>query len=156
MKLLHYETVFEIGLRSFPWGGLLHPAIAIVIGVPLFLFAKSKELYRLVGGAAALFGALLVFIMAIELVPEYISLRRAYVKGDSSVVEGVVENFHPAPALGAAGEYFSVSGVVFTYDALESTPCFHNAPYRKGPIRPGMGVRIYYRNNCIQKMDIRK
>ena len=152
----HYETAFEIGLRSFPWSGLLHPAIAIVIGVPLFLFSKGKKFYGLVGLVLAIFGALLVLILAIKLVPEYVSLRRAYASGDSAIVEGVVENFQPAPILGAARESFSVGGVVFRYNALDVTPCFHDAPFRKGPIRPGLEVRVFYRDSCIQRVDIRR
>jgi len=150
----HYETVFEIGLKSFPWADALHPAIAVVIGVPLFLFSKGKKFYGLVGLVLAIFGAFLVLIMAMVLVPKYISLRRAYVGGNSTIVEGVVENFHPAPTLGAARESFSVNGTVFDYNALDSTPCFHDAPFRKGPIRPGLEVRIFYRDGCIQRVDV--
>jgi len=156
VMLPHYDTVFEIGLRSFPWANLLHPGIAVVIGVPLFLFSKGKKLYGLVGLVLAMFGALLVLIAAITLVPEYVSLRRAYVRGNSTIVEGIVENFDPAPILGVARESFSVGGVLFTYNALDATPCFHDAPYRKGPIRPGLEVRIFYREACIQRVDIRR
>lgn len=150
------QTIFEIGLRSFPWAGLLHPAISVAIGVSLFLFAKGKEIYQLVGGFLAIFGAFLVLIMAITLVSEYVPLRRAYTSGDSSIVEGVVEDFHPAPVLGAARESFSVGGVLFAYNALDDTPCFHDAPYRHGPIRQGLEVRIFYRDGCIQRVDVRQ
>jgi hypothetical protein len=156
MMMPHYETVFEIGLRSFPWAEMFHPAIAVAIGVPLFLFAKGKTIYQAVGIVVAIFGAFLFLIVAITLVSEYVPLRHAYASGDSSIAEGVVENFHPAPVLGPAIESFSVRGVVFTYNALDSTPCFHDAPYRKGPIRPGLEVRIFYRDGCIQRVDVRQ
>jgi len=156
MMMPNYQTIFEIGLRSFPWAGALHPAIAVIIGVSLFLFAKGKEIYQLVGGFLAIFGAFLVLIMTITLVSKYVPLRRAYTSGDSSIVEGVVGNFQPAPVLGAARESFSVGGVVFTYNALDDTPCFHDAPYRHGPIRQGLEVRIFYRDGCIQRVDMRR
>ncbi len=150
----HYETVFEIGLRSFPWANALHPAIFVVIGLLLFRFAKDKTAYQALGLILAIFGALFVLIAVMVFVPKYVSLRRAYVGGDSTIVQGVVENFHPAPTLGAARESFSVSGTAFDYNALDSTPCFHDAPFRKGPIRPGLEVRIFYRDGCIQRVDV--
>jgi hypothetical protein len=35
-----------------------------------------------------------------------------------------VENFHPAPPLAPAKESFSVKQIVFSYNALDPTPCF--------------------------------
>jgi hypothetical protein len=150
-----YETIFALGPSSFPWAHLLHPGIAMIIGVPLFLFGRN-EWCRLAGGVAAIFGALLLVISAIVLVPQYVSLRHAYLKGESSVLEGAVEDFHPAPRLGPATESFTVNGTVFTYNALDSTPCFHDAPFRRGPIRPGLKIRIFYHGQCIQRIDVRR
>jgi hypothetical protein len=90
----------------------------------------------------------------VRLVPNFIAQRHAYRNGDSSVVEGTVEYFHPAPELGAAKEFFRVNGVNFLYNVLDSTPCFHNSPLQRGPIRQGLTVRIYYKDECIQRVDI--
>jgi hypothetical protein len=76
------------------------------------------------------------------------------VSGKSVVVEGIIQNFRPAPALGPATESFSVNGIVFSYDALEDTPCFHDAPIHRGPIQEGLKVRIPYNDSCIQRIDI--
>jgi hypothetical protein len=156
-----YETIFEIGYGTFPWGDLFHPGIAIVIGGLLVLFGHrvfggKKEVHQILGAVLASLGVFFLFLMAIAVLPRFVSLRQAYVKGDSSIVEGVVENFRPAPALGAADESFSVQGIVFRYNSLDSTPCFHNAPYHKGPIRLGLEVRIYYGEQCIQRVDVRR
>src|SRR5690349_23401847 len=85
---LRYETIFEIGLRSFPWASLLHPMIALVVGLPLFLFGMRKPLYRYIGAAVACFGILVMVLATITFVPEYVSLRGAYARGESSIVQG--------------------------------------------------------------------
>jgi hypothetical protein len=59
-----------------------------------------------------------------------------------------------APALGPAIESFSVSGTPFSYNALDDTPCFHNAPVHRGPIREGLNVRLHYYEGCIQRVEV--
>jgi hypothetical protein len=152
---MNYRTVFEIGLRSFPWGGLLHPVPAILVGLLLFRFGRSKQIYQAVGIILAALAGLFFCVGAVALVPTFVELRHASKSGNSSVVEGVVENFHPAPDLGPAKESFYVNGINFSYNALDLTPCFHNAPIRKGPIRQGLNVRIFYKDACIQRVDVR-
>ena len=44
--------------------------------------------------------------------------------------------------------------VTFVYYPGSSTPCFANAPLRRGPIRSGAVVRIHYFEGCIQRVDI--
>jgi hypothetical protein len=151
-----YNTVFEIGFRSFPWNVLFHPVPFILIGLLLFRFGKGKQIYLATGIILAAVAAIFVLIGAISLVPKFVEIRHSYKTGNSSSVEGIVENFHAAPALGAAEESFSVRGVKFSYNTLEPTPCFHNGPFRKGPIRAALDVRIFYQDGCIQRVDIRK
>lgn len=153
---MNYQTVFEIGFHSFPWGGLFHPVPFILLGLLLFRFGRSKQIYQAVGIIVAALATLFLFLAAVTLVPRFVKLRHAYNSGDSSVVEGVVDNFHPAPPLGAAKESFYVNGVNFSYDALDLTPCFHNAPIHKGPIKLGLNVRIFYKDACIQRVDVRR
>jgi len=153
MTQANYKTVFEIGLRSFPWVRLAHPLIFVVVGLLLY-FLKIKQIYRVMGILVASFALLIFLLLLMSFVPQFLTLRSAYVSGRSSMVEGVVENFSPAPALGPARESFSVNGVVFSYNALDDTPCFHNAPVHRGPIKGALDVRIYYNDSCIQRVDI--
>ena len=95
-----------------------------------------------------LLASLMVFI------PNFAELRGAYVSGKSLLVEGVVQDFRPAPTIGPAEESFSVQGVLFSYNALDNTPCFHNAPFHGGPIREGLDVRIHYYGDCIQRVEV--
>ncbi len=93
-------------------------------------------------------------ISLLAFVPNFIELRHAYVSGKSATVDGVVENFRPAPKIGSAEESFSVRGILFSYYAGDSTPCFHNAPFHGGPLREGMNIRIHYYEGCIQRIDL--
>jgi hypothetical protein len=151
-----YQTVFELGLRSFPWVRVLHPMPFIVIGLLLFRFCRSRQVYRVMGLFGVLLGSIFFLISLIIFVPNFVKLRSAYVSGGSSVVEGVVEDFRPAPTFGPARESFSVRGVVFSYNVLDDTPCFHNAPLHSGPIRAGSNIRIHYNDGCIQRIDVRR
>lgn len=151
-----YETIFEIGWRSFPWSGLVHPIPFIILGILLIGFSKSKQIYKVFGVALATLATVIFLFLAQSYLPDFIHLRGIYRSGGSTVVVGTVENFHPAPTLGAANESFSVNGINFTYNVLENTPCFYNAPAHRGPIRPGLEVRIYYNDRCIQRVDIRQ
>jgi hypothetical protein len=154
--IMQYHTIFEIGLKSFPWRGLLHPVPFVLIGMLLFKFGKSKQIYQVTGIIVAALATLFFILIAFRLTADFVDTRHAFQSGNSSIIEGIVENFHPAPALGAANESFSVDGIDFSYNALDLTTCFHNAPFRKGPIKSGLAVRIYYENGCIQRLDSRQ
>jgi len=151
-----YQTVFEIGLRSFPWSGLLRPALFIAVGLILLRFGRNKQIYMAAGIIVAAMATLFVLVLAVILVPEFVRAHHDYKSGGSSMVEGTVEDFRPAPDLGPAKESFSVGGVRFSYNALDMTACFHNAPFRHGPISAGASVRLLYKNGCIQRVDIRR
>jgi hypothetical protein len=156
MAEANYQTIFEIGFRSFPWARVAHPLVFVAVGLLLVRFLKSRQIYLVMGIFIASLASFFFLISLVVFVPQFVALRSAYVSGRSSIVEGTVENFHPAPALGPARESFSVRGVIFSYNALDDTPCFHNAPYHGGPIRDGLDVRIHYNEECIQRVDIRR
>jgi hypothetical protein len=152
---MKYQTIFEMGLRAFPWGVLFHPLILVVVGLVLFVFSGARQLPRILGAVGAAFGAMLFLILAIRLIPDYFGSRQTYLNGNSSIVEGQVKNFRPTPSLGAARESFSVGGRPFSFNVLDTTPCFHDAPLHKGPIHEGLYVRIYFKGDCIQRLDVR-
>ena len=149
-----YQTVFEMGFRTFPWGRVAHPLVFVAIGLVLGALLKRKPGYRLFMFSMALFAALFVVLGLVNFIPRFIALRSTYVSGKSSIVEGVVENLHPAPTIGPANESFSVSGIQFSYSALDDTPYFHDAPSHETPIREGSHVRIHYNGDCIQRVEV--
>lgn len=115
---------------------------------------KKRAFYIGTGGFIASMALIVLLVSLVTFIPKFVSLRSSYVSGKSVVVEGIIQNFRPAPALGPATESFSVNGIVFSYDALEDTPCFHDAPIHRGPIQEGLKVRIPYNDSCIQRIDI--
>jgi hypothetical protein len=154
MLLTSYQTVFEIGPMSFSWGALLGPLILPAGGVFLYRISKEGTSGRAASILMSMLGVLVFLGSAWSLFPEYYEAHRAYVKGESSIVEGQVENFRPMPKLGRSIESFSVKSIHFSYDPLSDTPCFHNAPPHRGPIREESAVRVYYNQSCIQRLDI--
>ena len=148
-----YQTIFELGFRTFPWAGVGHTLIVLPIGLILMRFPKSRR-FALAGVFMVSMASFFFLISLLAFVPKFIELRSAYVSGKSEVVEGVVKNFHPAPKIGSAEESFSVRGILFSYYAGDSTPCFHNAPFHGGPLREGINVRIHYYEGCIQRIDV--
>jgi hypothetical protein len=150
---MEYDTVFEIGLKSFPWSTLLHPLFFLVGGALLVRFGKQRKVFQLVGILVGLLSILFLLIALVTLVPPFLKARHDYRAGSTSVVEGTVEEFHPAPALGPAREHFSINGVIFSYNVLDPSPCFHNEPFQKGRVHSGSRVRIHYNGACIQRVD---
>jgi hypothetical protein len=149
-----YQTVFELGLRSFTWSDFRDPLFAALVGFGLFRFSKS-ETWRVVGGIAFALGVSFLAIFCLIDIPNFLALRSAYRSGRSSVIEGSVENFQPMPYIGPATESFSVGQVDFSYNVLSSTPCFTDKPPHKGLIRTGEFVRISYDGGCIQRLEVR-
>lgn len=154
MTHANYRTLFELGFGSFPWFSVARPLIFIAIGLLIIKFAKRRPAYLVMGVFAACFAFVILLVSLINYVPEFFKLRGAYLSGKTSVVEGTVKDFRPAPKIGRARESFSVGGVTFSYNALDITPCFHDAPYHRGPIQDGLHVRIYYNAGCIQRLDV--
>jgi hypothetical protein len=149
-----YETIFELGFRSFPWTRVIQPIIFLTVGLLLIPLFKSKNFYFIVGVFVASMASLFLLISLVNVIPNFVKLRTAYVSGKSLVVEGIVQNFRPAPTIGPAKESFSVDGILFTYNALDDSPCFHNAPFRGGPVREGLDVRIHYYEGCMQRIEV--
>jgi hypothetical protein len=147
------QTIFELGFHSFPWARVAGTLIFLPIGLFFMRFPKSRRF--------ALWGVLIVsaasfffLISLLAFVGDFLKLRSKYLSGKSALVEGVVEKFHPAPPIGPARESFSVRGILFSYNALDDTPCFHNAPLHHGPLREGLRVRIHFDEKCIQRIDV--
>jgi hypothetical protein len=82
-----YDTIFEIGFRSFPWLQLLQPVLFVLLGTALFRFGKRKQINQVVGRIMAPLAASFLLIAAINLIPKFIELRHSYKSGNSSIVK---------------------------------------------------------------------
>ena len=151
-----FQTVFEIGLKTFPWVGLVMPVVFIVMGMCLIRFSGGNQIRQIVGGFAVLFCGLVVVLLGVRLIPDFVEERHAYVTGKYSVVDGPVEDFHPMPFQGHQNERFRVGAKSFSYSSFDLTSCFHSAASHGGPIRPGLNVRIFFTEGCILRLDVRR
>ena len=149
-----YHTIFEIGMKSFPWLALLRPMILVAAGLLLVRFSRRRPQLQLIGALGAIVGALLLLMGTSKLVPEFMAGRRTYQSGQSRMVEGTVDDFHPAPVLLQGMESFQVGGVRFSYLVGGPSPCFQNDRNGRGMVHAGSHVRIYYRDGCIERVDL--
>jgi hypothetical protein len=157
------QTVFEIGFHTFPWTQVLGPLLFVAVGFLLFWVGSSsrakwlgsrKTIYATTGAFVGSFALIIFVILLITIVPDFVAARHAYITGNSVVVEGAVQNFQAPPDAGPANESFTVAGQSFSYNVLDDTLCFHDAPLHHGPIRNGLDVRIHYHDDCIQRVDV--
>jgi hypothetical protein len=149
-----FQTVFEMGWRTFPWRDIAGPFLVGITGVVIFKTAGQNGLRQGVGFLIALFGLGMCVLLAVTEIPEWHSARVDYLNGQTEAVEGTVEYFRPPPYVGPTRESFTVGKITFVYYPGSSTPCFTNAPLRRAPIRNGAVVRIHYIDGCIQRVDI--
>lgn len=147
-------TAFEMGWGTFPWIAIVSPLVFFAIGLLLIIKIKLPKFRLAMGGVIAF--QLFIFILGplLTLIPKYVSLYHTYKSSESLTVVGVVENFTLAPKLGAQVESFRVGNVEFSYNKLDDSPCLHTSHIRGGLIENGLLVRIYYNDDCIQRVDV--
>ena len=149
-----YKTIFEINLAAVPWSIFLNSSLFILLGIAFYRFSK-RQLFQVFGLITSAFGFFFFLILFTAIVPRYIRLRYAYKNGQTKVIEGRVEDFHPMTAHVSPTESFTVGGVFFVY-AVGDNPCFTNGVEYKRPIHDGLNVRIFYDDGCIQRLDVGK
>ena len=151
-----YQTVFTVLQKSPPWwlSAVVPTAVAAFTGLAIVAFVKYKTRRVAVVIAYVVLSFMLMTLSPAGVSDMYARARDTYVKGDYSIAEGTVVNFHPMPYSGHQNETFSVNGVEFSYSDYVIVPCFNNTASHGGPIRDGLRVRIGYSGNCILKLEI--
>lgn len=153
-----YETVFEVTQKPFEWWWPAFGLIFVVIGVFLIKFGpkldrnKNRKDIRLtfaispklLGWFFVVFASLWTLIAFGSTYSSYRELLEAYRTGRYSVVEGIVEDFHPMPYGGHQSECFRVAKERFCYSDYAVSPAFNQSASHGGPIRAGLPVRISY------------
>ena len=148
------QTIFEIGICSYPLTGILFPLTFVIFGLIVIRHRKEKPDYLALRALIIIVATLVFIVIQSSDISTFMKLRNAYLSGESTSVEGVVENSQRAYFIDKTDESFSVHGVVFKFRIMEKSPCFHDSPLEHGLIRDGMNVRIYYSEECIQRIDI--
>jgi hypothetical protein len=149
-----YVTVFDISQKPFEWRWSAICLLFVVFGIVVLKYGRwlsvSKN-HKVMGWCFIIFGsgaALVIFALTYSTYDEYI---RAYKTGQYSIVEGVVEDFHPMPYEGHQDECFRVDKEKFCYSDYELSPAFNQSASHGGPIRAGLPVRIaYYEDENLQ------
>jgi len=95
-----------------------------VLAIVAFVKYKTRRVAVVVAYVAFLFVAMTLSPAGVS--DMYARARDTYVKGDYSIAEGAVANFHPMPYSGHQNETFSVSGVEFSYSDYVVLPCFNH------------------------------
>jgi hypothetical protein len=85
------------------------------------------------------------------------SLVGAYEKKQYQVVEGEVRVLHQQPVHGhSGGDIIVVNGVRFEVNYFLYTPAYRNTIAHGGALKHGVYGRIYYHDDAILRVDIRK
>ena len=136
----------------------------------LVLFPKSSEYYLPRGpkGNARigfawfyfLFATIWIFIAVPSQVLSFWKNYKALAKHQYLTVEGLVENFDPAPEEGHKDESFTVKGVHFSFSDYAITQGYNTTVSHGGYIRPGTYVKLAYlcypdSQNCTDPLIIR-
>ena len=154
---MHYDVVYDVARYGYPgWIGVFG---GLTFGIAAATFCRFRRLLRPASRRwipCAFVPLSLLWLVGwiAATLPAYYSLRSALQRGDCTVAEGVVTDFHPMPANGKGHESFSVNDVRFTYSDFIITPGFHQTNYRGGPMRSGLHVRIHYRGSDIARLEI--
>ncbi len=156
-----YETVFEITHKPFEWWFPAFGLIFLVVGVVFIKFgpkldrSKNGKSFgltfaippRLLGWFFVIFASFWTLVTFGSTYSSYRELVQAYQTGKYSVVEGIVEDFHPMPK----SECFRVEKEEFCYSDYVVSPAFNQSASHGGPIRAGLPVRIsYYEDENFQ------
>ena len=151
-----HQTVFTVLQKSPPWwlSAVVPTAVLAftVLAIVAFVKYKTRRVAVVIAYVAMLF--LVMTLSPAGVSDMYARARDTYVKGDYSIAEGTVANFHPMPYSGHQNETFAVNGVEFSYSDYVVVPCFNNTASHGGPIREGLRVRIAYSGDCILKLEI--
>jgi hypothetical protein len=138
------------------------PAAGLVValgGAGLAFVMKGWK--RIFAATIVGFALLWVLAAATSIFGRYAAARRAATSPDTPFVEGLVQDFHPAPREGHENESFAINGIRFFYSDYVITGGFRQTASHGGPIREGLHVRIHYLpdfspyvGNLIVKLDV--
>src|SRR2546425_6710696 len=130
-----YEPAFSLW---FPSLGLLLAGFAVIVS--RFVPRPGAIFSYVVAGL----GLLWALGAGATVYASHAEARRAANSPSTPAVEGIVENFHPAPYEGHEDESFDVNGHRFAYSDYVITGGFRQTSSHGGPIREGLHVRVRY------------
>jgi len=159
---MNYEIIFEATSEPYRNLTFVIPGLALsVVGAvlvwrPALLekFGYKKGRWRVFSWFFFLFAVAWTLGAGFSLMSRDFAASQELERGNCSVVEGVVENFHPMPKSGHDTERFEVNGVHFSYSDYVMSPGFNNTASHGGPIRDGLRVRICHNSGDILRLEV--
>ena len=154
----HYQVVFDLR-RQWPedwWGPLMPLAIAFV----LLRFAPrgTSKAYRVFKPLFVGFAVFLALVIGVGMTLQYLGLRRDLERGNVRWVEGTVTEFIPEDVMTKRREQFVVVTPTgrygYSYASSLGRGGFNGSPFRHGPLRDGLRVRIADVNGVIVSLQI--
>jgi hypothetical protein len=163
--LAEFVTVFEIargsnGVFADACFRLLVGIGALVGGVTALVFKWRND--GLKSWIAAVFAIVWsLFWLYLHNFPNVFghinSLVRAYRQGQYQVVEGQVQVLHHQPVTGhTKGDIITMNGKQFEVNYFYVTPAYRNTLAHGGVLGSGVYAQLYYHNDEILRVDIRK
>jgi hypothetical protein len=152
-----YHVVFTVLQKSTPRElFFIVPAlVALATIIALVLVIRRKASLMLVGVVYVIFLLMAVVVSPFPGVQDmHARAKDAFVRGQYSVVEGAISDFHTMPYSGHQMETFVVKDVQFSYSDYVIVPCFNNSASHGGPIRQGLRVRVAYSGDCILRLEV--
>jgi hypothetical protein len=159
LTLATYRVVFDITRDARPDNAAeAWLVVALMLAASIILVLVNRRLPALFRywfpAVFVLFSLLGVFALLFRNILRPSELAAAYRAGKCEVVEGIVTQFHPMPAIGHDVESFVVAGKRFQYSDYIMTAGFNRTSSHGGPVREGLHVRIYYLGGDIAKLEI--
>src|SRR5690606_19946793 len=159
---MDYHTIFEATSEPYRNLTFLIPGLVLsAVGAVLVLrpawverFGYKKRRWRGFSWIFLLFAVAWTLGAGSSLVSRDLAASQKLERGDCSVVEGVVQNFHPMPIAGYVTERCGVDGVHFSYSDYVKSSGFNNTASHGGPIRVALQVRICHDSGDILRIEV--
>ena len=156
------RVVYDLDRQGFhAWEFVLVFCGFVLLSIALIIYDHRHPRAGIKGAYRRVFFyvyALVSFALAIEAVPDIISEYRTNVRalrdGRYQRVEGIVENFVPAPVGGHRDETFDVAGHHYAYSDFVVVAGYHQSQSHGGAIRQGAHVRIADLNGTILRLEL--
>jgi hypothetical protein len=97
---------------------------------------------------------IIALLAALAIYREFSAAKERYRRGGYSVVEGTVADFVPGSSLAHRTESFRVGRQRFRYLSAVVSPYYHRTADQGGLVRPGLAVRISYRDGNILRLEV--
>jgi len=146
---MNYTNVYKMGLLSTDVPFVVVGPILLVIGLLFYRFMRSlrgRALFMMCGG-------LLFTAISIDQLVRAATLKKMLEEHRCTVVEGVVEQFHPG-SRGRDFERFEIAGEKFEFSEHEMRPGYRRYYKHGGQIGPGMRVRLCHAGSIILSVDV--